>query len=265
MRQFGDLDLLVRRRDVSRACTALLELGFKPQLSLSPRQDEFHLRTGNEYAFGIGAEPHLLELQWQIVPRFYSIELDMDALFARSTRIELGGTAVQAPGRDDLMLLLCIHAAKHEWSELGMFRDIATLAQFGLDWNWIWHEARRRGIARIVQISLLAAHELLGIELPEAGTLPAYDSAAAPFVSTILGNLRRNREPQTESLRYFRRQAQLRERWRDRVRFAWRLGTTASVAEWEMLRLPDQLSALYRAVRIVRLLKRFVAAGEKQR
>jgi hypothetical protein len=256
MRQFGDLDLLVRPKDVARAREALLELGFTTNLSLSDLEEDFYLRTGNEYTFGSGSEPHLVELQWQIVPRFYSIDFDMDALFARSMPITIDGTAVQTPCLEDLMLLLCVHAAKHEWTQLGMLRDIATLAERDLDWKCISEEARRLGIAKITEISLIASSQLFGIELPHGYVVGTRYSDVPQTVNAIIDNLSENREPRTESLQYFQRQARVRERWLDRLRFGWRLATTPSVAEWEMIKLPDTLFPLYRGVRVARLLKR---------
>ena len=260
MRQFGDLDLLVRPQDVSRACEAVTQLGYKQELSLSAKQEQFYLRTGYEYAFRLATERHVLELQWQIVPQFCSIGLDVDSFFDRSIQVEFEGVPLRTLGHEDLMLVLCIHAAKHEWSQLGMLRDIATLAQFDLDWRWIISEARRVGVLKILQISLLAISKLFGFELPTACEPASLFRDAGEFTSQLVQNLRGNREPNTESLEYFLTQARTRERWRDRARFFWRLATTPSISEWEAVRLPEALFRLYRAVRIARLTKRFAGA-----
>jgi len=63
LRQFGDLDLLVRPGDVARSRVVLRQLGYEPQLQLSPRQEQAYLRTGYEYVFGLNEERNLLELQ----------------------------------------------------------------------------------------------------------------------------------------------------------------------------------------------------------
>jgi len=146
MRDFGDLDFLVRTEDVSQAKSALQELGYAPRLTLSSRQQQEYLRTGYEYVFGSATEPNLIELQWQIVPRFYSIAASMESLFKRSVGYEFEGMRVHTLCNEDVMLVLCVHAAKHEWSQLGMVRDIATLERLRLDWQWIMAEARRLGI-----------------------------------------------------------------------------------------------------------------------
>src|SRR5215470_12023655 len=44
LRQYGDLDLLVRPRDVPGAIATLRQAGYEPQLQLSPRQARAYLR-----------------------------------------------------------------------------------------------------------------------------------------------------------------------------------------------------------------------------
>lgn len=255
-RQFGDLDVIVRSRDFARAKGALIELGYDPGLRLSPRQEQAFLRSSYECSFGLNSERNLVELQWQIVPRFCAMNFDINALFRRSVQIDLDGLSLQTLGHEDLLLALCVHAAKHEWAQLGMLRDIATLASFNLDWNWIVAEARRLGILKILQVSFLAADALFRnwsrSQLPHAST------GATEFSSAIVARIQHNYEPDTESIRYFRAQLETRERWRDRMRFVWRLATTPSVQEWQAVRIPDRFFALYRGLRIARLMKRFL-------
>jgi hypothetical protein len=256
MRDFGDLDFLVRTADVSRAKSALQELGYTLRLTLSPRQQQEYLRIGYEFVFGSATEPNLIELQWQIVPRFYSIATSMESLFNRSVEYEFEEMRVRTLCNEDLMLVLCVHAAKHEWSQLGMVRDIATLARLKLDWQWIMAEARRLGIERIVAVSLELARTLLGLGLPQAFAFHPAILDGEALACDIGKRMSRGEERDIESIRYFRSMMNLRERWQDQVRFAWRLVSTPSVGEWQAVSLPDQRFPIYRAVRVMRLAKR---------
>jgi hypothetical protein len=253
MRDFGDLDLLVRAADVRRARTALQELGYTSNLTLPARQEQEYLRTGYEYVFGSGAEPNLIELQWHIVPRFYSIAFSIDILFQRSVKSEFEGMSVRTLSDEDLMLALCVHAAKHEWSQLGMVRDIATLGRFELDWQWIMSEAGRLGIQHIIAVSLELARTLLELELPRALAFHPAILDGEALASDIRDRMSRAEAPATDSIRYFRSMMNLRERWQDRLRFAWRLAFTPSVGEWQAVSLSDRLFPLYRVVRVLRL------------
>jgi Uncharacterised nucleotidyltransferase len=257
MRQFGDLDLLVRPRNVVRAKVALRQLGYEPHLQLSPRQEHAYLHSGYEHVFGLNAERNLLELQWQILPRFYAIEFDLETMFKRSVEVTVEGFRMRCLCPEDLMLVLCVHAAKHGWAHLGMLRDIAALADFEMDWNWIRAEAGRIGINRILDISLGLAYDLFGVAWPQWSGQEIEE--VEKITSDVLRNLTFGEELDTQSLSYFHRMMQTRERWQDRLLIASRLTFTPSVGEWQALRIPDPLFPLYRAVRIGRLLKRAVS------
>jgi hypothetical protein len=176
----------------------------------------------------------------------------MEALFRRSVEIELDGTRHRTLGKEDLMLVLCVHAAKHEWAQLGMLRDIAALAHFELDWVGIEAEARRLGIETILKISLMLAHELFGHEMP----LKPFPDGMSGLVRSIQSKLAEGTQSETESLRYFRTMMRVRERWRDRLRFLFRLAVTPSIGEWETISVSDSFFWLYRGVRLLRLTRR---------
>jgi hypothetical protein len=252
------LDFLVRVADVPRARSALQELGYTQKIQLTPRQEKEYLRSGYEHVFGLNSERNLVEVQWQIVPRFYSIHFDMESLFARSVEVDLDGLRLRTLGKEDLMLVLCVHAAKHEWSQLGMPRDIATLAGCDLEWGWMEREARRLGIARILVLSLSLADRLFSSRFSALIRLPVESFRVQGLAAAIQDKITAGMDVETESLRYFRNMTQLRERWLDRMRLAWRLATTPSVGEWQSAQIPDSLFPLYRGVRAVRLLKRFM-------
>jgi hypothetical protein len=182
---------------------------------------------------------------------------------------------------EDLLLVLCVHAAKHVWIQLSWLCDIAQLAKSRqFDWTAIQDEARRLGIERIVNLNLLLAHKLLGSPLPPATQKRSLRSANDPqpnchserseesavgrnceTADEILRIIERSTHYDTESLPYFRLMMRLRERRRDRARFLWRLALTPSVSEWSAVHLPKHLQPLYRLVRLSRLIKRFASAG----
>lgn len=256
MRDFGDLDLLVRPTDVSPAVRALTELGYEKKLKLSPRQERAYLRSGYEYVFGRGAERNLIELQWNLLPRFYAIDVNLDELFARSREHEFDGCRAQMLGLEDQFLFLCVHAAKHQWAQVGMVRDIAAIVRFDLDWEFVVREAQRLGIVRIVLVSLLFAESLLGCPLPEGVASLQEIVAAQRFALGIVGRMSAMREIPVESSSYFRFMMQVRERHSDRAKFMWRLAATPGVGEWEAARVSDAFFPLYSAIRVLRLFGR---------
>lgn len=256
MRQFGDLDFLLCADDVGRAKAALAELGFTPNLQLTKKQEQAYLGSGYELVFGSQEEKNLIELQWRILPRFYSVEFDMEALFRRSKAVQFGEHAVRVLGNEDLLLVLCVHAAKHQWEQLGMLRDLAASIRVDMNWAGIWSEAKKLGIAKILGISLLLARNFVGCEIPDAieSKIESHSAQAEKLVRAFAIG----RGSEESKLRYLYSVMQMRERWRDRMRFAWRLAVTPSVGDFEAFRIPDSLFPLYRGVRPIRLLRKLV-------
>jgi len=263
-RQFCDLDILILPADAPKAKATLLGLGYPCEPDLRPREESAYFGSGCGYVFHSPAGRNLLDLQWRIVPRFYSIDFNVADFFARAGEIVVNSCTMRTLCAEDLLLVLCVHAAKHVWVQLSWLCDIAQLAKSRqLDWNAIQDEARRLGIKRIVNLNLLLAHKLLGSSLPPAIEQRLQED---PFSTTvradeILRIIERSTHYDTESIPYFRLMMRLRERGQDRARFLWRLAVTPSVSEWSAVQLPKPLQPLYRLVRLSRLVKRLASAG----
>ena len=82
------------------------------------------------------------------------------------------------------------------------------------------------------------------------------DPSTTRLADEVLPVIKRSAYYKSESLAYFRLMLRLRERGQDRARFLSRLIFTASVSEWNAVRLPKSLQPMYRLVRISRLVKR---------
>jgi hypothetical protein len=293
-RQFCDLDILILPENVPRAKAALLDLGYKPGLNLAPSIEKSYVESGYEYSFSATRGPNLLEVQWRIVPRFYCMDLDVADLFARAECLEnsreaapehsprrkpwVRGNKLPSPSGakdqarytlprtlrpEDLLLALCIHAAKHVWVQLSWLCDIAQLVKSRpLDWNAIQDEARRLGIERIVSLNLLLANKLLGTAMPPTIQKRVQEDPSTTILTAeILRILEASVHYDTESIPYFRLMMRLRERWQDQARFLWRLASTPSTSEWSAIQFPKPLHPLYRLVRLSRLAKRLASAA----
>jgi hypothetical protein len=258
LRQAGDIDLLIRSRDLSRVKGALNEAGYSPHLLLNEAEERAYLASGYECAFDSDLGRNLLEVQWALQPRFYAVDFDMEAMFRRATTVSVAGRNVKTPSPEDLFLILSLHAAKHVWGRLIWLCDIAQILKLPiLNWNWIFETAQSLGIVRILQVTLLLTNRLLGMAIPASAkeSLSA-DPAALTLADEIVPQLGRTTPHNVESLSYFRLMMRLRERRADRIRFLQRLAFTPGPGEWKSVRLPAPLFPLYRLLRLWRLAAR---------
>ena len=258
LRYFSDLDILVRPADVLRAKVALQTLGYAPGSPLSEAEERAYLASGYECTFDGPEGRNLLEIQWGIVPRFYAVDFDCDQLFERAATASVSGRIVRTLCSEDLLLTLCVHAAKHAWIRLCWLRDVAGVVESqGLDWNVIQQRARDLGIQRMVGITLQLAHRLLGASVPESMRADwRRDRKIENLCEEIAHHIPSVEEYNAESFKYFRLMLRLRERASDKLRFALRLVFTPSMGEWAVVRLPAPLFPLYRILRIFRVVAR---------
>jgi hypothetical protein len=261
MRQFGDLDFLVYCDDVARATAVVRELGYCSQLSLTEGQEKAFFSIGYERVFDSAFGRNLLEIKWQVLPPFYAIDFDVEKMFLRSDFVSIEGATVPTLGGEDLLLLLCVHAAKHGWEKLSWLCDIGALSARGLDWELIQRQARKLGVQRILAINFALANRLL--QVPTPATVAVYtreDRHAISLATAIASKIEGCRSCDVASTTYFREFAGLRERRVDRGNFWWRLITTPGIGEWNSLGLRNPHSSLYRVVRAWRLGQKVMGA-----
>ncbi len=259
LRQSGDMDLFVRKRDVRRIKSALRDLEYTTRLVIPEALLEDYIAAGYEWTFDSLAGPNLLELQWALQPRFYAVDFDMDGLFERAVSVTVAGRAVKTPSPEDLLLVLSVHAAKHIWGRVIWLRDIAQiLKRENLDWDRVQVRTRELGIERILRVTLLLANRFLETAIPAAIESEVLaDQAARGLTDEIAPAVAAGVSYDTGNTSYFRLMMRLRERRTDRMRFLARLTFTPGPGEWEVVRLPGALSPLYRVVRLARLASRF--------
>jgi Uncharacterised nucleotidyltransferase len=259
LRNFSDLDFLIAPADFEAAKQALAELGYSPSAELGPEAERIWLRIGYERAFDGAAGPNLVELQWGVLPYFYAVDLRNDDLLMRSGRVALSGRELAALAPEDLLLVLCLHAAKHLWMRLIWVCDIAEALRQPTDYAQVFERAHVLGIARILAVSFWLVKNVLGSPIPKsAEEIIAADTQVQVLGEEFAARLARGAEYDLESSEYFRLILKLRERRRDRWRYLWRLVLTPGAGDVAAVRLPEPLFPLYRVVRLARLVRKLV-------
>jgi putative nucleotidyltransferase-like protein len=255
LRQFSDVDLLVRRSDIPRAKELLLAAGFQSALQLTSTQERLHLRWDNEFPFHRGAQENILELQWRITPYFYAVDFDLEGQFERATSTGLGGIQCPTLCPEDMLLVLCVHGAKHAWTKLSWLCDIAWLVRtHHLNWDQIEHDAESLGIERILFVSLALTQHFYRTPLPQFAQVSIEEDCEVRLLAEGIAARIVDEQPlDISSPGYFFLMWRLRERWRDRMRLLSRLVFTPGPGEWTAVSLPAMLSPAYLVIRGCRL------------
>jgi Uncharacterised nucleotidyltransferase len=169
LRQFLDLDILVTEADVIPASQLLVSQGFEPQFTLTDRQQTVYAGLRNEHTFWHEEKQLCVDLHWAVIPKHYSFTPDPQILWSKIDLINFGLQSVATFTPEHLLLFLCAHGAKHNWSRLYWICDIAELLRThqDLDWETINSLAGKFGTQRMLYLGLYLAHQFLDATLPE--------------------------------------------------------------------------------------------------
>ena len=169
-RKAGDVDVLIHRSHYEPARQALMQAGYKPDVS--PEAERRMLEQGAEMVFnrnGFEVDLHW-SLEQSAFNRFpFSPGLDEEGVWERSISLHIDNKEVPCLSCEDTLYFLCAHGGKHAWTYLYMIGDIAKLIheQNTLQWNHVIGLAEKLNSQRITYMGLYLAQSVFDLALPD--------------------------------------------------------------------------------------------------
>jgi hypothetical protein len=184
LRQYGDLDLIVRDKDILQLTQLMMDLGYQPRIPLEAIKSR---KIPGEYVFRHARSQLLVEFHTEFTFRYHPRALPIEKLFARQMHVAFDGNAVPALSLEDEFVLISIHGAKHFWERLIYVADIAAfLSRQRLDWDRLFSAAQEVAAERMVRAALGLAAHLLAVPLPERiAAAVGKDAAVTPLIEQI--------------------------------------------------------------------------------
>lgn len=189
LRQYADLDLLVRHRDVLRAVELMRDAGLVTELSLEAATAG---RVPGQFLFHRGETNAIVELHSERTLRYFPRPLPLDSLLARRVRLVFDGRALAVITPEDTLSVVCVHGAKHLWERLMWIADVAGLVtrSAAFDWSRAFSTARETGAERMVHLGLCLAMDALHADLPEeVSRIVRADRMAGRLAADVLRHL----------------------------------------------------------------------------
>ena len=164
-RQYGDVDLLVRQRDIHRATEAMTLAGFHADVPLATVTAG---KIPGEYLFSRPNTKVIVELHTEKTLRYFPNSLVIERVFEQQATLDFEGHAVPTLSSEDALVAMCTHGAKHCWERLMWIADVAAILsrQKQMNWEAVDRIAESLGARRIVRTGLLLACELVQARLP---------------------------------------------------------------------------------------------------
>jgi len=255
LRQAGDIDVLIDRRNFRQARLLLESLGYQMTPNLTPAQLESHLNFHCEIQFMRDDWFTVVDLHWDLAPRSFVFKLNAEEVMSRLQSVSLAGTEVKTFGDEDLVLYQSMHGAKHLWRRLEWITCLAESirATPTLNWELLIDRANKARASRILALGMRLVEKFSDVKIParvfanidaeeamqrmadEIGKQIFETFGAADSTETNLYNLR------------------VMDRKRDALVSALRAIFVPTLTDWQALALPASLHSLYYAYRPLRL------------
>ena len=228
MRSYQDIDFLTTREALPRGRDRLLSLGYSRDYEPA---SEASLISG-DHALEFSGPGGKIELHCALVERHLRLDLGERELWRDAVTIKIAGVEVSVLDPSRLLLFLCAHGTKYEWSRVRWICDVAQVANTldSTQAHAVVALSRTANARRLLAIGLELAKQMLIQDLSrfpsDVLTFGGDVHAIVDNVRTRLGLLETSREgkrerswvervdPGARSLLFW---ARSRERWVDRA------------------------------------------------
>jgi hypothetical protein len=266
LREFEDLDIILRQSDIPKAHEIIVSLGYNPKFDWILSPGAAASLVPGEYNYRDEARRAMVELHTEITLRHFPAKPDLDAFIRNLAPVKLIDRDVLTFTAEDLLPTLCIHGSKDFWERLSWIADVNELVRShpALDWDRVLHFAQPLRATRMLNLGLALAVRVLGLSLPaEISARVQADRVAGQVAGEVRERLMsRPFRTLNAAGRFQFRRRMLTEKLRG-WRYAMRLAVVPSEDDWQMVRLPGALAPLYIALRPLRLLQKYGWAGKR--
>ena len=266
-RKIQDLDFILPQADIAQAREMLGEDGYRVSLDLAPAQQETYAAQLGEVALYRPQDQMLVELHSQLAPTAFYFPLAFQAIACRLGTVAISGHEVPTLGREDLLLVLCAHHAKHGWTCLRWLYEVAGVLDGGAlrDWDVLVARARELRSVRLLLLGIYLVEQILGYPVPAQVLREIQSDRALPSLAEEVVRLwTRPEGEQRQGLRLFLFHIKLRESFADGLRYAAFTAFAPNVADWQALRLPAGFAFLYYPFRMLRLAWKYATASRRK-
>jgi hypothetical protein len=266
LREFDDLDIILRQRDVAKAHGIILSLGYKPKFDWILSPEASASLVPGEYNYRDEPRRAMVELHSEVTLRHFPVKPDLDYFFARRMPVPISGHEVLTFTAEDLLPMLCIHGSKDFWERFSWVTDVSELIQShpAMDWDEVIRVTEPLGAGRMLLLGLALANGLLDAPLPAEILQRVHADRIACEIGSEIQRMLMSRPSLTFDgagrLRFRRSMlAGFVAGWR----YVARLAVVPAEEDWMMMRLPRTLAPLYIALRPFRLLRKYGWAGRQ--
>ena len=255
LRQAGDIDVLIHRRDFAQARSLLESLGYEMMPRLTAPQLASHLAFHCEIPFMRDEWFTVVDLHWGLTPRSFVFDVDGEEIMSRLQSVSLAGTTVDTFSTEDMVLYQSMHGAKHLWRRLEWIISLAELvrASPAIDWATVLQRAEDAHAKRILALGLHLVEAFTDVKVALHVVDPVMKRLATQIKNEIF-LVSQTIDSRETNLYNFK----VMDRKRDALISTLRSLFVPTLPDWEAIAIPAPLHPLYYAVRPLRLSQHYL-------
>jgi hypothetical protein len=163
LREFGDLDILVRPEDFPKAKELLIQQGYHDPLLGTKEQQIAQVQMVRQDG------QVKIDLHFGLVPPIFYLPLDSEPFFNELQTVSIGGRDIATFSPENSVALGYIHGTKDNWGLLKRICDFAALIRTypNVDWQDIMNRVGTNDSDINFWLGILVTQSYLQISLPE--------------------------------------------------------------------------------------------------
>jgi hypothetical protein len=257
LRQWGDLDILIVKKDIYDVYDIMLKNGYSPIWVMEKSKFQNFLNFDHAFPFrDTSGSGMVVEVHWSFVSQNERINLRPKEVWQRSTEHCILEHQIPTLSDMDVILSTCLHhGIANCWSELRLITDVGKIVTGNInqDWDVIIRYADSLDLKRSLLLGTSLAKRLFDIEIPaKLDELIKKDYAINKLEACILNSLF-DQTLLTRSFLKFRVKLSIREKLKNKVKFLLQ-SIKPTYKDVMVIELPTYLYFVYYIIRIWRVL-----------
>lgn len=168
LRQYVDLDVLTRKKDIYKIDALLKAEGYERLLNITPVQEKVYIQYAHDIGLIHPKKGIHFEMHWSFLDEDYPMQVDLEDFWKETQEVKLNGHPVPTFSNENLLYYLCIHGSKHLWERIEWIKDLDLMIRNEtIDWGIFITKTEGSGFEKMVYLGLSLSASLFETSLPQ--------------------------------------------------------------------------------------------------
>lgn len=189
-RQYVDLDILVKEKDLDKAYKILENNEYLTDLALNLLLNKIYIKKSSDIQFYNKRSNVLLEIHWQLFRNEFSEYNFNNLIFNNLKSIKLNDQEIKVFSTEFNLVYLCSHATKHTWERIEWIVDIDKLIRNSKNINWdlVKKISNETNSTKMLELGLFLTNKLFKTNIPNNILIDIGQKKYEIFILIIIEN-----------------------------------------------------------------------------